>query len=174
MTEYINIKKDGSHKCIKDKNFEEKILFKKCGFKKDNDFGILFTKDVNYKGDNYILEVWGRNKGDNSSKNTFDFSMLNGKCEVYGSCLVICKLNAVVKNMSYDMWNEVLEILKKNLDNDTNKTHREMFSDDSEYNEDSEDEHENEDEEDEDSKSSNESIAIYDSELQSEEYNYEK
>ena len=169
MTEFISIKKDGTCKSVLDKNFEIENLFKKCGFRKNDDFVLVTTKDVIYNGNNYILEVWGRNKGDNSNINLFEFIGFNNKTTIYGTCAVICKLNSNIVNINNDMWDKMYNIIKQSLinDNDNVETNSEFFSDDE-----SECETNDEASDSDSDESSDESVPIYDSELQSEEYNY--
>ena len=71
---------------IKNTNISDDILYKKCNMKNNNNFSKIF--DWNYS--NYRIELWGKNKGINKFKSSFDFfTKLN--LNIYCRCIFVMK-----------------------------------------------------------------------------------
>ena len=158
-----------------DKKFDLENLYKKCGFKKEDNFVKLFSYNFNENN----LEFWGRNKGDTKSINTYNLSHYNYNNNIYGKflCLIKNKESYINfdKNYFQDINKRILELYNKNItanpkdnqnknenENINNITNDEIHS---ENNDEQDDSHESESD-------SSESDPIYDSELQYEEYDY--
>lgn len=145
-----------------DKIIEIESLYKKCGFKKEDNFVKLFSHDSN----NDILEFWGRNKGDTKSLNTYNLDHYKFKDNIYGKFLCLIKNND--KYITFD--EEYFKNIDSNIYNIYNKRNdydKDLNldpADESDYKLSSSDE--------EDNSTDNESV--YDSELQYEDYDYSK
>ena len=70
-----------------DKKIDIDSLYKKCGFKKEENFVKLFSYN---SGDN-TLEFWGRNKGDTKTLNTYNLQHYKFKDNIYGKFLCLIK-----------------------------------------------------------------------------------
>ena len=138
-------------------------LYKKCGFKKEENFGKLFT----FSYDKYFLEFWGRNKGETKNINTYDLNQYNFKDNIYGKFLCIIKNTSDDEYISFekDLYEKInSEIYSKYCNNDKVimpvKEESAILdnSDSSNCSSDSDSDYESE--------------PIYDSELQYEDYDY--
>lgn len=143
-----------------DKNIEIESLYKKSGFKKEENFVKLFSYNI----DDIILEFWGRNKGHAKSVNTYNLQHYKFKDNIYGKFLCLIKNGneyitfdkEYFKNIDSNIYNI------HNKSNDYDKTVTMDEADDSDDNLSSS----NDDED------SSNSEPVYDSELQYEEYDY--
>lgn len=71
---------------LKVRNISKENLYKKCNYKNNNDFVLIKTWDYS----NNVIEMWGKNKSNYNSKNTYVlFEKFN--INVYGKALFILK-----------------------------------------------------------------------------------
>ena len=103
---------------IKIKDVNDSNLYKKCNYKKDNDF--LKIKNWNFEN-NKIIELWGKNKGNSKYKNS-NFLIKNEKLELYGKCIFVLKdISNNYISLEEDIFNNFFNINKENKQgNNTN------------------------------------------------------
>ena len=161
MSTYIKFSSNNDYTLHNSKIIETDSLYKKCGFKKEDNFIKLFT----YNSDNNILEFWGRTKGDSKNINTYNLAHYNFNDKIYGKFLCLIKNEdkyisfneEYFKNIDskiYDIYNKNNNISDKSLKNNVPDVYKDSFSNS---------------DQDDDCFSSE---PIYDSELQDEDYNY--
>ena len=161
MTSYVKFSND-DYSIHNDKNIDLSNLYKKCGFKKEENFGKLFF--WNY--DKYILEFWGRNKGETKNINPYNLKHYNFKDNIYGKFLCIIKEDSNYISFDKDFFEKINnEIMEKYNCKET------LINDDKEKNNDSDSDSDDENSEDDSEEDSN-SEPVYDSELQYEDYDY--
>lgn len=161
---------------VNEKNIDLTTLYKKCSFKKPDNFNKLFVYEYTDKNnDEYLLEFFGRNKGDNKCINSYSLSKFNYNDKIYGKFLCLIKYKNDYINFDENFFTninnhindkeieestisvDVSSSSNKNLKENNNNHYKINESDsecDSEY----------------DSEVSEE--GIYDSELQYEDYDY--
>jgi len=143
-----------------DKKIDIDSLYKKCGFKKEENFIKLFSYN---SGDN-TLEFWGRNKGDTKTLNTYNLEHYKFKDNIYGKFL--CLIKNGDEYITFD--EEYFKNIDSNIYNIYNKTNDYDKTVTMDEANDSDDNLSTSDEED----NSSDSEPVYDSELQYEEYDY--
>ena len=100
------------------KDFREDELFKKCGFKKSNDFEKQPIMNVKLNGDKYIIEVHAKTNGRAGSENKYDFPPPIDTKLFFGSCAILAKKqdlngsgNFKYSNLTLDLWEKMYEKL---------------------------------------------------------------
>jgi hypothetical protein len=114
----IIVDKNGSLKMLAIKDFKEDELFKKCGFKKGNDFEKQPIMNVKLNGDKYIIQVHAKTNGRAGSENKYDFPPPIDTKLFFGTCAIVAKkqdLNSTgnfkYSNLTLDLWEKMYEKL---------------------------------------------------------------
>jgi len=119
MTQPLNIiivERLGNLKSLSIKDFKIEELFKKCGFKKAEDFKKHAEWNAKYENKKYFIEVYGKIDGRANSENKYDFPPPIDETLFYGSCALLAylKLDNGVKlytDLSVPLWNKIYEKL---------------------------------------------------------------
>jgi len=114
----IIVDKNGALKMLSIKDFKEEDLFKKCGFKKADDFEKHPHMNVKLNGDKYIIEVHAKTNGRAGSENKYDFPPPIDTKLFFGTCAILAKkqdLNGSGKfkycNLTLELWEKMYEKL---------------------------------------------------------------
>ena len=112
MNKLIIINKNGdvSEKNVKKFNFEN--IYKYNNLKNNNDFDKRVSWEVCLNEENFIIQVWCKNKGKHNQINKYEFPPPIDKDIYYGSCVLIKldKNNSII-NLSIKEWNNIYEKL---------------------------------------------------------------
>lgn len=112
----IIVEKSGTLKSLLIKDFKEEELYKKCGFKKAEDFTKQAEWNAKYDGKKYYFQVFAKTDGRANSENKYDFPPPIDSKLFFGSCAII----AFIKNtngtksyvdLSIPLWNKMYEKL---------------------------------------------------------------
>jgi len=111
----IVVEKNATLKSLTIKQFNEEELFKKCGFKKAEDF----VKQVEWKlktnGNKYLVQVFGKTDGRANNENKYDFPPPIDTTLFFGNCAIIAKLMNEGKweytHLSLELWDKMYEKL---------------------------------------------------------------
>jgi len=112
----IIVEKSGTLKPLLIKDFKEEELYKKCGFKKAEDFVKQTEWNAKYEGKKYYFQVFAKSEGRANSENKYDFPPPIDTKLFFGSCAII----AFIKNtngsktyvdLSVPLWNKMYEKL---------------------------------------------------------------
>jgi hypothetical protein len=112
----IIVEKSGTLKSLLIKDFKEEELYKKCGFKKAEDFVKQTEWNAKYDGKKYYFQVFAKSEGRANSENKYDFPPPIDTKLFFGSCAII----AFIKNtngsktyvdLSVPLWNKMYEKL---------------------------------------------------------------
>jgi hypothetical protein len=112
----IIVEKSGTLKPLLIKDFKEEELYKKCGFKKAEDFVKQTEWNAKYDGKKYYFQVFAKSEGRANSENKYDFPPPIDTKLFFGSCAII----AFIKNtngsktyvdLSVPLWNKMYEKL---------------------------------------------------------------
>ena len=112
----VIVEKTGVLKSLTIKDFKEEELFKKCGFKKSDDFIKQVEWSVKMNGIKYIINVYAKSEGRANNENKYDFPPPIDNLLFYGSCAIIAKKkNEEGKtdfiHLSLDTWEKIYEKL---------------------------------------------------------------
>jgi len=112
----IIVERLGSLKLLSIKDFKQEELYKKCGFKKSENFNKQTEWNIKYDGKKYFIQVFAKIEGRANSENKYDFPPPIDTKLFYGSCAIVGQLkkddgNKIYINMSLEIWNKIYEKL---------------------------------------------------------------
>jgi len=119
MSQSLNIiivEKTGLLKQMSVKSFKEEELYKKCGFKKPNDFIKQTYWNVKYDKNKYSIQVFAKKEGRANSENKYDFPPPIDNVLFYGNCAIVAmiytdKNTKTYVNLSIQLWEKLYEKL---------------------------------------------------------------
>jgi len=114
----IIVEKNAALKMLSIKDFREEELFKKCGFKKADDFTKQTQWSIKLNGSKYIVDVYAKTEGRANSENKYDFPPPIDVKLFFGNCAIIAKKQDLsdegkfkYTNLSLDLWEKMYEKL---------------------------------------------------------------
>jgi len=112
----IIVERLGSLKMLSIKDFKQEELYKKCGFKKAEDFNKQTEWSVKISGTKYIIQLYAKTDGRANSENKYDFPPPVDIKLFYGSCALVGYIKnetgtKVLTNLSLSIWNKIYEKL---------------------------------------------------------------
>ena len=112
----IIVEKEGILKSLAIKEFKLEELYKKCGFKKGEDFIRQIEWNVKYDGKKYFIEVYAKTEGRSNSENKYDFPPPIDNTVFFGSCAILAYLKQTdghknYVNLTLHLWNKMYEKL---------------------------------------------------------------
>lgn len=112
----IIVEKDGKVKTLSIKVFKLEELYKKCGFKKSEDFVKQVEWNAKYEGNKYFIEVFAKTDGRPNSENKYDFPPPIDTKLFFGSCAILAHVKKVdgsklYTDLSIPLWNKIYEKL---------------------------------------------------------------
>ena len=112
----IIVEKVGLLKALSIKDFKLEDLYKKCGFKKSEDFVKQVEWNVKYDGKKYFVEVFAKTEGRGNSENKYDFPPPIDTKLFFGSCAILAYLkhddgSKCYTDLSLSMWGKIYEKL---------------------------------------------------------------
>jgi len=112
----VIVERLGTLKSLTIKDFKEEELYKKCGFKKPENFIKQTEWNAKYEGKKYYVEVFAKSDGRANSENKYDFPPPIDNKLFFGNCAII----AFIKNtngtknyidLSISLWQKIYEKL---------------------------------------------------------------
>ena len=111
----IIVEKAGTLKSLAIKDFKLEELYKKCGFKKGEDFLKQAEWSAKFNNTKYYIEVYGKAEGRPGAENKYDFPPPIDSTLLFGSCAIIAYKKEDGKkefvNLTIDLWNKAYEML---------------------------------------------------------------
>jgi len=111
----VIIEKTGTCKPLTIKEFKEEELYKKCGFKSENNFKCAVEWKTKVKGEKYKVYVYGKEEGKANTENKYDFPPPIDTTLFYGNCVVLCKKEIDEEyeyfNLDVALWEKIYEKL---------------------------------------------------------------
>jgi len=112
----IIVERLGTLKMLSIKDFKQEELYKKCGFKKAEDFTKQTEWTVKISGSKYIVHLYAKTDGRANSENKYDFPPPVDTKLFYGSCALVGHIKnesgtKVLTNLSLALWNKIYEKL---------------------------------------------------------------
>lgn len=120
----IIVEKQGTLKSLKVKDYKPEELYKKCGFKKNDNFLLR----AEWSQDEYLIRMYGKTEGKANAENKYEFPPLEYDDEqeeiivgtnniplLFGSCALVClkQINNdyVYSDLSIELWETIYEKL---------------------------------------------------------------
>lgn len=112
----VIVEKTGVLKSLAIKEFKEEELFKKCGFKKAEDFVKQHEWSMKTEGRKYIIQVFAKTEGRPNSENKYDFPPPIDTKLFFGNCAIVAKIRnddgtISFTNLTLEMWEKMYEKL---------------------------------------------------------------
>jgi hypothetical protein len=112
----VIVEKTGILKSLAIKEFKEEELFKKCGFKKAEDFVKQHEWSMKTEGRKYIIQVFAKTEGRPNSENKYDFPPPIDTKLFFGNCAIVAKIRnddgtISFTNLTLEMWEKMYEKL---------------------------------------------------------------
>jgi hypothetical protein len=112
----IIVERLGTLKMLAIKDFKEEELFKKCGFKKSEDFLKQTEWNVKYDGKKYYIQIFAKADGRANSENKYDFPPPIDTKLFYGCCAIVAYVKntdgtKLYTNLSIQLWEKIYEKL---------------------------------------------------------------
>jgi len=112
----IIVEKTGILKSLLIKEFDESELFKKCGFKKAEDFIKQTEWNIKLDGKKYYVTLYAKTDGRANSENKYDFPPPVDNKLFFGSCALVAKMKNdesknVYINLTMELWTKMYEKL---------------------------------------------------------------
>lgn len=112
----IIVERLGSLKMLSIKDFKQEELYKKCGFKKSEDFIKQTEWNVKYESKKYLIQVFAKIEGRANYENKYDFPPPIDSKLFYGSCAIVGQIkkvdgSKVYTNLSISLWNKIYDKL---------------------------------------------------------------
>jgi hypothetical protein len=118
----IIVDKGGLLKTLTVKDYKVEELYKKCGFKKSEDFNLQVEWPVKLDGQRYLIQMYGKLDGKANMENKYDFPPPVDKNLYFGSCALVGMIrddsnNRSYINLSIELWNKIYEKLFGGFEN---------------------------------------------------------
>ena len=122
MTTIVIVEKTGVLKNLTIKEYNEEELYKKCGFKKADDFGKQTEWNVKIDGKKYLTSLYGKIDGKANTENKYDFPPPVDSTLFFGNCALVChkkKDDSTFElcSMSSELWEKMYEKLFGGFEN---------------------------------------------------------
>ena len=116
MTSIIIIDKTGTLKTLNVKDYKEEDLYKKCGFKKPDNFTKQTEWSIKLEGQKYSVAVYAKTEGKANMENKYDFPPPIDSTLFFGSCAVVGQIKGAnnkytLFSLTIPNWNKIYEKL---------------------------------------------------------------
>ena len=112
----ILVEKNGELKTLSIKDYKEDELYKKCGFKKADDFSKQIDWSSKIEGQKYLISMYGKSEGKANMENKYDFPPPVDSKLYFGCCALVAQTRDEFNkntpiNLSLELWNKIYEKL---------------------------------------------------------------
>lgn len=113
----IIVERLGTLKTLSIKDFKQEELYKKCGFKKAENFNKQTEwNNIKYDGKKYFIQIFAKANGKANSENKYDFPPPIDTKLFYGSCAIVAQVkqddgSKSYYNLTLPLWNKIYEKL---------------------------------------------------------------
>ena len=112
----VIVEKTGVLKSLAIKEFKEEEIFKKCGFKKADNFLKQHEWSMKTEGKKFLILVYAKTEGKHNSENKYDFPPPIDTKLFFGNCAIVAKIrnddgSISFTNLTLDMWEKMYEKL---------------------------------------------------------------
>ena len=111
MTKIVLVEKTGVKKDLNAKGLTRDAIYKKCGFRKSEDFEKRHTWEVKSNGV-HSVEVWSRDTGRANTENKYDLPPPIDTALYFGTIAIVgADAEGELVDMTVDQWNKIYEQL---------------------------------------------------------------
>ena len=112
MTSILLIEPNGSIKQTKVKDVSQENLYKKCGFKTNNEFSKKYTWTKTINNEKVIIQLWAKETGKANNENKYDFPPPMDTTLFFGTCVLVRVVddNNII-DLEKSLWTKVYEKL---------------------------------------------------------------
>jgi len=103
----VIVEKNGTLRNLTVKEFNKNELYKKCGFKKSEDFIKQVSWSVKYEGQTYNVALYAKTEGRHNNENKYEFPPPIDTKLFFGSCALVASLNNEYINLNDEMWKKM-------------------------------------------------------------------
>lgn len=103
----VIVEKNGTLRNLAVKEFNINELYKKCGFKKSEDFIKQVNWNVKYEGQTYNVSLYAKTEGRHNNENKYEFPPPIDTKLFFGSCALVASLNDEYINLNDEMWSKM-------------------------------------------------------------------
>ena len=112
MITFLLVETNGTIKQSKAQETSFDFLYKKCGFRSENNFDKRTTWKVSMNGDKHIIELWAKDNGKANNENKYDFPPPVDKKLYFGTCMLIRRNeDGNIINFDAPLWTKIYEKL---------------------------------------------------------------
>ncbi len=112
MTSLVLIETNGTIKTLKAKELTTDTLYKKCGFRVNDDFLCRHTWRVNITEGTHIVSVWAKKNGKANFENKYDFPPPIDKDLFFGTCAIVrTDEDGAFLDLTKEIWLKIYEKL---------------------------------------------------------------
>lgn len=109
---FIIVEKSGSLKEVSVKEITVEEMYKKCGFRKGEDFECRTTwENVQVGNQRHTVQLWARSEGKANTENKYDFPPPVDTNLFFGNCALVQVKNEKYINLSKELWLKIYESL---------------------------------------------------------------
>lgn len=109
---FIIVDKSGSLKEVTTKEINVEEMYKKCGFRKSDDFECRTTwENVQIGSSKHTIQLWARGEGKANTENKYDFPPPVDTSLFFGNCALTQVKNGKYISLTKDLWLKVYEML---------------------------------------------------------------
>ena len=107
MKTIVIVQKGGDYKTVSVNNLTEADIYKKCGFRKPDNFEKRHEWKVKRLGEKFHIVLYARNTGKANTENKFDFPPPIDNELFYGSCALVRFKNKEIIDFTDDEWEDI-------------------------------------------------------------------
>ena len=109
----VIVEKTCQLKLLSIKDFKEEDIFKKCGFKKAEDFQKQHEWTIKIEGVKYQVSVFAKTEGRANSENKYDFPPPIDNKLFFGNCGIVAKKQKLHGDVQFEYTNLSIELWEK-------------------------------------------------------------
>jgi hypothetical protein len=118
----VIVDKTGTLKITNIKDYKEEELYKKCSFKKPDDFSKQTEWSVKIDGSKYKIALFAKTEGKANTENKYDFPPPVDTTLYFGSCVLVGKSTGpngseTLVSLTLELWNKIYEKLFGGFEN---------------------------------------------------------
>ena len=112
MASIVLIETNGAVKTLKAKELSLETLYKKCGFRVNDDFLCRHTWNVTLVKEEFIISVWAKKTGKANFENKYDFPPPIDNDLFFGTCAIVrTKADGSFSDLTKEEWLKIYENL---------------------------------------------------------------
>jgi hypothetical protein len=109
---FVVVEKTGSLKEVSVKEITVEEMYKKCGFRKGDDYECRTTwENVLVGTHKHTIQLWARSEGKANTENKYDFPPPVDTTLFFGNCALVQIKNGKYVNLTKDLWLKIYETL---------------------------------------------------------------